>query len=111
MKETLIHLFIITVLEYYRIICFTSSESSIPKLWVDTQKLCATYWLRSLCETGKENVFVKVWEEDKEKGKQAFVTYVGARMKRWRVFTWKSENITRALSTFAGICLVVGSGF
>lgn len=56
MKETLIiHLFIIIVLAYYGIICFTSSESSIPNLWVDTQKLCATYWLRSLYETGKEN--------------------------------------------------------
>lgn len=80
MKETLIHLFTIIVLAYYRINCFTFSESSIPKLWVDTQKLYGTYWLRSLCETGKENVFVKVWEEDKEKGKQTFVTYVGARM-------------------------------
>lgn len=59
---------------------YTYSESSIPKLWVDREKHCTGYWLRSVCDAGKENVFVKVWEEDKEKGKQTFVTYAGACM-------------------------------
>lgn len=65
---------------WYATLWYTYSESSILKLRVDREKHCTGYWLRSLCDAGKENVFVKVWEEDKEKGKQTFVTYAGACM-------------------------------